>query len=166
MDGLTSIYRFEGVIKKAIQSLKYKYATEIVRELCGYYVPEIKNSAVFSTSQSCLLPIPIHWYRQNNRGFNQSVEVGRVVANEMKWKFEPELLIRNKSSIPQAGLSVKERKKNLRGAFSVSPNILVSQYPSILLFDDVFTTGSTLHEACKVLKRNGVTKVWGMTIAR
>lgn len=168
LDGLTSIYRYEGVIKKAISSLKYKYATEIVQELCGYYVPELDKLAIKNTLKSdfCLIPIPIYWHRQNVRGFNQSEEIGKIIVNKMEWRFETTLLVRIKSVKPQAGLPVEERRKNLCGVFSVSSNILISQYPSIILFDDVFTTGSTLHEAAKVLKRAGVEKVWGMTIAR
>lgn len=167
LDGLISVWKYQGVVKKAITSLKYKYATEIVQELCGYYVPELNKLSVKSVLKNGyhLVPIPIHWHRKNDRGFNQSEEIGSVVAHEMGWKFEPDLLIRIKSTTPQAGLSVEDRRKNLRGVFSVNSNI---KYPvtNILLFDDVFTTGSTLHEACKILKRKGVEKVWGMTIAR
>lgn len=169
LDGLISIFRYEGVIKKSLISLKYKYATEIVQELCGYYVPELNKQSVLSLFSGvyCLVPVPIYWHRQNVRGFNQSEEMGRLFAGKMDWSFDSNLLIRRKSTKPQASLSVSERKKNLRGVFAVSPQYSIFNIPhSILLFDDVFTTGSTLHEACKVLKRVGVVKVWGMTIAR
>jgi predicted amidophosphoribosyltransferase len=100
------------------------------------------------------------------RGFNQSEEIGKLVAREMGWGFVPDLLVKNKSTASQVELSVKERKENLQGVFSLSPNISISECPSIVLFDDVFTTGSTLKEAAKVLRHAGVEKVWGMTIAR
>jgi competence protein ComFC len=89
-----------------------------------------------------------------------------LVAEKMGWKFIPDLLIKKKSTTSQVELSVGERKQNLSGVFSISPNILISQYPNIILFDDVFTTGSTLKEATNVLKRFGVKQVWGMTLAR
>jgi competence protein ComFC len=63
-------------------------------------------------------------------------------------------------------LSVGERRRNLQGVFSFNSKYKLSSIPNILIFDDVFTTGSTLKEAAKVLKRVGVKKVWGLTIAR
>lgn len=166
LDGLISIWEYEGVIRKAILALKYKYSLEAGRELCGKFAEYIKNSSYWVPKSTLLVPIPIHWYRENVRGFNQSIEIGREIAVLMGWKFIPDLLIRTKSTRPQVELSRDARRENLRGVFALSPNILISQYPSILLFDDVFTTGSTLREAAKVLKRAGVEKVWGLTIAR
>ena len=84
----------------------------------------------------------------------------------MGWKFIPDLLIKNRSTTSQVELSVKERKQNLKGVFSLNPSYVLSPNSSILVFDDVFTTGSTLKEAAKVLKHAGIKKVWGMTIAR
>lgn len=167
LDGLCSVWRYEAIIKSALQSLKYKYATEIVQELCGYLVPELNNLTVKSILDNdfYLIPIPIHWYKQNTRGFNQSEEIGKVVADKMGWGFEPNLLIRRRSARPQAGLGVKERKINVRGVFTVNPNYMIPGGKCIL-FDDVFTTGSTLKEACKVLKKCGAARVWGITVAR
>ncbi|MCX6703995.1 MAG: hypothetical protein NTZ07_00965, partial [Candidatus Woesebacteria bacterium] len=117
-----------------------------------------------------LVPIPIHWHRENVRGFNQSEEIGGQVAKQMGWEFNPEILVKIKPTFSQVELSVEQRKQNLKGVFA-----LVSKFhnkvgyslpDSIILFDDVFTTGSTLNEAAKVLKRAGVGKVWGLTIAR
>lgn len=168
LDGLTSIWDYDGVIKKAIMALKYKYSTEVGKELSSLFAQSLKSSnCQFLISNSyALVPIPLHWHRENVRGFNQSVEIGQEVVAKMGWKFIPDLLIKKKPTTPQATLSVADRKQNLEGVFAVSPNISVSLYPSIILFDDVFTTGSTLKEAAKVLKRAGVEKVWGLTIAR
>ena len=169
LDGLCGVWRYGGVIKKAIQALKYKYATEIVQELCGYFVPELAKLSIKNifTTDFAFIPIPIYWHRENVRGFNQSEEIGKIIANKMVWKFDPNLLMRTKSAKPQAGLTVADRKKNLRGVFSVPIHDSSFIIPnSVILFDDVFTTGSTLHEACKILKRNGVEKVWGLTVAR
>jgi predicted amidophosphoribosyltransferase len=84
----------------------------------------------------------------------------------MGWKFIPDLLIKNKSTASQVELKGDDRRQNLHGVFSLNPSYILSTIPNILLFDDVFTTGSTLREAAKVLKRAGVEKVWGLTIAR
>jgi competence protein ComFC len=167
LDGLTSVWKYEGVIKNAILSLKYKYATEIVREICGYYMPELRNLLFVVSSSSILVPIPIYWYKENIRGFNQSADIGKIIARELGWGYNSGLLFRKKSVKPQAGLTVAERKKNLKGVFAIyTQNPTLDLPGSVVLFDDVFTTGSTLHEACKILKKSGVERVWGMTIAR
>ena len=168
LDGLTSIWKYEGVIKKAIWSLKFKYATEVGRELNGYMVEWLKSHTELVPNNYCLMPIPIHWYRENVRGFNQSMLIGKQIAEKMGWEFIPDVLVKKKPTASQVELTVKARKKNLRGAFSVPSNTYLTTHNSqpILVFDDVFTTGSTLHEAAKTLKRAGVEKVWGMTIAR
>ncbi len=164
LDGLTSVWKYEGIIKKAIWALKFKYATEIVQEICGYYADKVKGMTL--PGNMVLVPIPIFWYRENVRGFNQSVLLGKMVADKMDWKFVPDLLVKKRPTASQVELSVMERKQNLRGVFSLNPNYVLSTEYSVLLFDDVFTTGSTLKEAAKILKRAGVKKVWGMTIAR
>jgi ComF family protein len=163
LDGLTSVWDYDGVIKKSIMALKYKYSTEVGKELSNVYIrglsarPDLPKNGI-------LVPIPIHWHRENVRGFNQSIEIGKVVAGKMGWKFAPDLLIKEKSTAPQATLSVADRKQNLKDVFTVDPKFQIPD--SIILFDDVFTTGSTLKEAAKVLKHAGVGKVWGLTIAR
>ena len=165
IDGLTSVWEYEGVIRKAILSLKYKYATEIGNEISDYLIDSLRVKTL--PSVQCLTPIPIYWYRQNTRGFNQSLEIGKRVADSMNLRFIPDLLIKNKSTVSQIELSGEKRRKNLQGSFSLYPHNSSFTTPnSVFLFDDVFTTGSTMMEAAKVLKRSGVEKVWGLTIAR
>jgi len=159
-----SAWKYKGVIRKAIIALKYKYSTEIAKELADLCVKKLY--AIRFSLSAVLVPIPLHWHRKNFRGFNQSEEIGKKVAEEMGWKFIPNLLVRKKSTAPQVQLTVLARRKNLRGVFVLSPNYSLSavRYP-LVLFDDVFTTGSTLYEAMKVLKGAGCKKVWGLTIA-
>lgn len=170
IDGLTSVWVYEGVIRKAIVALKYKYATEIATDLATVSLSSLGHNASFWRHDSyTLVPIPMHWYRQNFRGFNQSQEIGKKVAKEMDWKFLPDLLIRKKLGTPQAGLDAQKRSKNIQGVFALNPSYSSTNltiYPPIFLFDDVWTTGSTMKEAAKVLKRVGVLKVWGLTVAR
>ena len=87
-----------------------------------------------------------------------------MVAIAMNWTFLPDLLIKKQSTLSQVELKGDERRQNLKGAFTL--NLKVQIPDSVLLFDDVFTTGSTIRESGKVLKRAGVKKVWGLTIAR
>lgn len=156
--GPNSIWRYERVVRKAIIALKYKFAIEIADELISYIS--------LPPSKQTLVPIPSHWYKQNLRGFNQSELLGKKLAVKMGWKFIPDLLIKKKSTPPQVGLRGLPRRQNLRGVFAVNSNIPISQYPSILVFDDVVTTGSTIKEAIKVLLAAGAQEVRSLTIAR
>ncbi len=169
IDGLTSIWDYEGVIRKAILALKFKYSTEVGKELSDIFASFLKSTKYLLPTNTTLIPIPIHWHRENVRGFNQSEIIGKLVAQEMGWEFVPDLLVKKKSTTSQVELSVEGRKKNLQGVFSLNHGYSstgLQNSPSVVIFDDVFTTGSTLKEAAKVLKRAGVEKVWGMTIAR
>ncbi len=164
LDGLTSIWQYEGLIRRAILTLKYKYATEVGKEISEYAIASLKHLVIPSVHN--LIPIPTYWLKENVRGFNQSIVLSGNIAEKMRLIFIPDLLIKKVSTLPQAGLSGAKRRKNLKGTFVINPNYVPSTMYSVLIFDDVFTTGSTLFEATKVLKKAGVKKVWGLTIAR
>lgn len=165
LDGLTSIWLYEGAVRKAIISLKYKFAYEIAKELSSYAASLLLKMNF--ERRAVLVPVPIHRLRENWRGFNQAGELGKLIAENLDWKFSPDLLVRKGLSRPQTGLKGVERQKNIRGVFVVNPHYSsFIIHNSFILFDDVWTTGSTLKEAAKVLKRNGAIWVWGLTIAR
>ena len=107
--------------------------------------------------------VPLYWHRQNWRGFNQSEEIGKIIAKKLGWGFDNTLLTRKVSKKPQAKLDREERKTNIKGVFKVS-GVLDKDRP-MLIFDDVWTTGSTVKEATKVLKENGVKRVYCLTLA-
>ncbi len=166
LDGLICLWKYEGVIRKAILALKYKFAFKIAEELGDLSAQKILT--ISHQSSAILIPVPLFKYRQNWRGFNQAEEIGKMIAEKMKWKFTPDLLIRNKNTVSQTELSKEKRGENVRGIFSINPKYqpLSIKHHSLILFDDVWTTGSTLKEAGKVLKRKGFKKVWGLTLAR
>lgn len=165
LNRLISIWEYERVIRKAILALKYKFVYRIAEELADSSTGEIKEKC--NLKDACLIPIPLHWHRQNWRGFNQSEEVGKLIVKGMNWYFVPNLLIRKSSNPPQAELGRHERLKNVKNAFSLNPKYskFLNQ-KQIILFDDVWTTGSTMNEAARVLKKNKAKEVWGITIAR
>ncbi len=160
-----SIFRYEGVVRKAIIALKYKYSTEIAKELANICVTNLHLMS-FTKKNYLLVPIPLHWQRQNIRGFNQAEEVGELVTKGMNWKYEPNLLIKKISTKPQVGLKSATRHENLKDVFSLNPECPIPKNYSFILFDDVATTGSTLREAAKVLKHAGMKNILGLTIAR
>lgn len=166
--GNFSLYEYEGVIRKAIISLKYKFAFGIVDELVEACLLILRNHEpqFLNLKSIVLVPIPLYRQRENWRGFNQSEIIGKKIADSMNWKFVSNFLIRSKNTKSQVGLKGLARHQNLRGVFSINPNSVLSTKYSVLLFDDVYTTGSTIKEAKKVLNKAGFRNVFSLTIAR
>lgn len=166
MDGVTSIWRHEGAVRRAILALKYKFATEIVGELSKIASDALLKYNIFVPKTELLVPIPMFWYRENFRGFNQSLELGKRIAESWGVDFEAKLLVKKKDTGSQTQLSGEGRRKNLTKSFEVNKSYQGKLPKSVILFDDVFTTGSTLNEASNVLKKAGAEYVWGLTLSR
>lgn len=170
--GLTAIWVYEGVPRKLILKLKYRYVAQAAESLAAAAVDFFEGyersslqSPDWQKEKFLLVPIPLHWTRKNWRGFNHSEEIGRLMAGLMGWQAAP-LLLRKKRTLSQVGLKEKQRKENIQDAFTLSPNASALPRSSVLLFDDVWTTGATMMEATKVLKKAGFRRVWCLTLAR
>jgi ComF family protein len=167
LDGLVSVWKYQKVVRKAILGLKYKFATDVTKELVNHLENFLKENGYGFTSDWVLIPIPLHRLRKNWRGFNQVEEIGKLLSEKMKWNYNDDLLIRSEKRIPQTDLKGEQRKLNVQGVFSLNSNYsLLTTHNSLLIFDDVYTTGSTIKEAAKVLKKAGAKKVWGLTITK
>lgn len=111
----------------------------------------------------CIIPVPLHIDRLRERGFNQALELARIITKQLKIPIDYSLCRRNKATPFQSGLSAKERKKNLKNAFYVTKP---HHYKHVAIFDDVVTTGSTVNELAKQLKRSGVKMIEVWALAR
>jgi ComF family protein len=167
LDGLVSVWEYKGVTKKLIKAFKFRFAKDVSDDISKQVVKYIQDQINALPKTAYLVPIPLHKKRQNWRGFNQAEVLAKEISENTKWRLIPNLLIRVKQTKPQADLTEEERKVNVRGIFNLNPKYQIqnSKYPYILI-DDVYTTGSTIREACKVLKRNGAKLVWGLTVAK
>lgn len=162
LDG-TSLFQYSGIIKTAIQTLKYQFLRNIETELeelmdRGLVEEELKE---FLKLKPLVQPMPLFWRRQNWRGFNQAEIIAKIIAK----KFNLELidcLERVKQTKPQADLKRKERLANVKDIFKVK----LKPAGAVLVVDDVWTTGATMSEAMKTLRQAGVKQVWGLTLAR
>jgi len=113
-----------------------------------------------------IVPVPLHIDRFRNRGFNQAVILGRVLAKTTGKEFLVEALVRAKhSDRHRGGMDALARQKSVSGVFEVrKPRLIVGK--SVLLVDDVLTTGSTASECASVLKSAGANSVCVLTLAR
>jgi ComF family protein len=173
LDGNFSFFAFEGVIKSAIHKLKYQLVTDLEKELWELIEQELQKNDLSRTKLELFLkkekptvvPVPLFWYRQNKRGFNQASFLGEKMAQHYFLPFSDKILIRRKNVISQTNLNREKREENVKDIFTISGRI--SKIPkNILLVDDVWTTGSTMKEAAKILKKSGAIKIWAITIAR
>jgi len=133
LDGLTSFFVYDGPIKKAIKLLKYKFVTDLAKDLVSF---SLKRSDLLGGQTSernpekiVLTPVPLHWLRLNWRGFNQSELLGKMISARLGARFIPDLLIRKKFTKPQVELKGRERKENIAGAFSINPCYLKVNQP-------------------------------------
>jgi ComF family protein len=116
-------------------------------------------------SADLIIPVPLHRSRERERGFNQAFELSRQFSRLTRIPLPTRLLVRTRPTKVQAGLSRRERRINLRGAFEVSRSRVLED-KTVLLIDDVFTTGATLNECAKILKENGALRINVLTLAR
>ncbi len=158
------------LIKKLIWAFKYEGVKELAFDLANlilahFQLLEKKPLFLKNPQDYLILPIPLTKERLKRRGFNQSAELAKVLAESLKIPLETEVLLKTKETFPQAILSEKEREENVKGVFAVEQKEKIFQ-KKILLVDDIFTTGATMKEAAKKLKEVGAKKVIGIVVAR
>lgn len=112
-----------------------------------------------------LIPIPLEKRRLKWRGFNQAQELAKHLSEFLNIPLVCDALIKEQKTLPQVKLSDEERRKNISGSFSCKNQEKILE-KKILLIDDIYTTGSTMKESAKVLKKSGAKKIIGITIAR
>ena len=112
-----------------------------------------------------LIPVPLHPQRLREREYNQSLLLANGLSHHLQIPLLLSCLIRVKPTVPQTSLSKKERLNNLHRAFAVDHAFRIKDQ-RILLIDDVLTTGTTLHECAKTLRKAGSGTVYGLTLAR
>lgn len=170
LDGLTSFFRYEGIVKKAIKSIKYRYTYDVTHELIQC-IPssslEFFHTSCFINLNSKFVPIPLHTSRFNFRGFNQAEIIAGALGKRLNIPVHASVLVRTKKTIPQVEMKDKDKRlANMNHVFSVKNSQSVIRNCPILLVDDVFTTGATLRSAASVLKHAGFPHVWGVTLAQ
>jgi len=157
-------YLFEGSLMTAIH--KYKYGPKSF--LADYLGPLLAHFAErwgVTSDDFLAMPVPLHLKRLRQRGFNQSLLLARHVADRLQCELDFLSLRRVRYTLPQTGLGKDARRKNVRGAFHLKdPEIVKGK--TVLLVDDVATTGNTLNECSRVLKKAGCNEVFGLVLAR
>lgn len=162
LDGLMAIFDYKNeAVRKLVEAVKFGFNQELVAiVLSGWKKPRNWGKKVV------LVPVPLHRYRENWRGFNQAEVFAKVVGGE---KMEiVKVLVRIKATAQQANIRKRrERSENIKGSFQIREGMGKElKNKKVILIDDVFTSGATMRECTKELKKVGVGQVWGLVLAR
>jgi ComF family protein len=156
----------EKIAREMIHIYKYGRAREMGPLCAEFLAAFVQQWRVPLSRTMTIMPIPLHSRRLRERGFNQSEEIGKRVAEILGLAYRDDVLRRTSYARSQVACAdFRERKKNIAGVFSAreAPEI---QHKTIVLIDDVATSRSTMDEAGRVLKNAGIKSVWGAVIAR
>lgn len=157
-------------IKNLIHNFKYEFIKSIGPELAYFQIQTLKNSSIYQfileNPQNFLITaVPLHKKRLAWRGFNQSEILAKEISQKLNIKLFSELK-RIKNTKPQIDMADhKEREQNIKEAFICKNNKKIKN-KTIILVDDMITTGATMEECAKILKKSGAKEIWGLTIAK
>lgn len=154
------ICEYKDILRDVI--LKYKNGAKYIAKPLATIVDKYFDN--LKISYDMIVPMPIHPHRRKQRGFNQSQLLLMELAKHNE-KIREDIIIRSKDTPHQTGLNRENRKSNLQGAFSVLDKKEIKG-KTIIVFDDIYTTGSSMQECAKTLKDNGADKVFGVCLAR
>ncbi len=163
-DRARSSVLYDDRARQLVQGLKFADRTELAPWMARWM---IRAADDLDMENSVVLPVPLHKRRLFVRRYNQSAELARNIAAICGMTYAPELLIRFRATRQQVGLGVKERQKNVNGAFRVPAGMGIHiKGKSIILVDDVYTTGATLEACARALRRAGASQISCLTFAR
>lgn len=148
-----------GPVRELIHEFKYDKLTELANVLGKVLVFAARRNGLENVT---VVPVPLHPKRLSERGFNQAQLLGKRVARDTSWPLS-NLLCRSRATKTQTNLTREQRRTNVSGAFVCRGDVAGKD---ILLVDDVITTGATLEECAKVLKRAGARRVQALVVAR
>lgn len=155
-----SAFVYAQPLEWMIQQLKFNAKMAFGNLLGQLAIPFLP---VLDEMPDCIIPVPLHPKRQRQRGYNQAYELVKPLARHLNIPIDNKSCRRQKHTSAQSDLDAKHRKKNIRNAFQFENT---SRYNHVIVFDDVITTGSTISELVKEIKRQEVKRVDVWSLAR
>ena len=155
-----TLFRYSYPVDHMIRAFKYRNDLAQGRVLGSLLARE---RSIFASTMDMLLPVPLSERRYAERGYNQARELGRWLQRELQVPLRCNVLLRTPHTEEQARLGQRERRRNVRGAFTVMQPVKGAR---IALLDDVITTGCTVNEAARVLRKAGASEVHVWAVAR
>jgi len=169
-DGARAVGLHTATLREAVLRFKFRGRRRLAEPLAELLAERISSeqsqlAGLPWGSLTGVVPVVLHPRRRSWRGFDQAALLSRRLAKLADLPCREQVLVRSKDTTPQIGLTPTQRRNNMKDAFAVpQPEMVAGE--SLLLIDDVYTTGSTLNEAARVLRRSGAESVWALTITR
>lgn len=157
-------FHYQPPIDHFITQLKFRQKLITADILAKIYLPYLKKYYLANPPwPEIVFPIPLHRQRLRERGFNQTLEIIKILQKESNFKIDYQNCERLKPTLSQANLNAKKRKQNMKDAFVLKKNI---NYQHIAIFDDVITTTNTIRSFIKIFKKTSVKRIDIWAIAR
>lgn len=157
IDGGASVWVYTKEMAESVAMYKYHGKREFARFYVEKSVERCKNW-IRSRNPDCITAVPLNRRKLKMRGFNQALLLARGMGKALDIPVDGRLLVRTRYTEPQKSLDPGQRMRNLQKAFGPGENI--HKYKSVLLVDDIYTTGSTMKICSEILKQNGIEHVW------
>lgn len=158
------IFQYEGIIRKLIIDYKFNEKSYLYKTFVNFL---LKNKKFFEILKSydTIIPVPISKKRKKDRGYNQSTLIAREISKRLKIELNTSCLYKNKDIVAQSTLNREEREQNIKGVYELR-NVKELEKKKILLIDDIYTTGSTLNECSKILRKANPKVITCLTMAK
>ena len=156
-----SVFVYEGKLRESVLRMKFHNRRIYIR----FYAAAMAGGAgewIRSISPGCLIPVPMHKRKRKERGFDPCALITENLSDRTGIPAVYDRLVRIRRTNPQNGLDAMQRRSNLKGAIEVAGDAPVKE--PVLLIDDIYTTGATIDECCRALKRKGVKEIYFLTL--
>lgn len=161
-DRTVALYRYAPPVDHFIRALKFHRELGLARLLGERLATRLSEIPAYP---DLLIPVPLHAARLRTRGYNQALEIARVVSRRLDIPLDAHLLKRTRATAPQSNLPLAGRRKNMKGAFAVRDHSSLAG-KHVALLDDVMTSGNTVHAAAQTLRKAGAREVEVWVVAR
>ena len=161
------LFRYEGIIRSKIISYKFDDKPYLYKTFCEIFVKN-KKVCEFIKNYDIIISVPMYKKKKNQRGYNQSELIAKEIAKKIEnIEYRNDILLKIKNTARQSSLNKEQRKENIKNAYLIkSSNKEYILNKNILIFDDIYTTGSTANECARTLKEAGTKNIAILTIAK
>lgn len=161
---LIYFFNYNGIIRDTILNYKFKDKSYIYKTISNFLLKDEKIFEILKTYDT-IIPVPISKKRQKERGYNQSYLIAKEIAKRTELKLNNQCLFKVKNVVEQSKLNRKERIKNIQNVYCLKNENKIKN-KSILLIDDIYTTGSTVNECCKIINKAKPNKIGVLVVAK
>lgn len=160
------MFKYEKDIREYILKYKFNEKSYMYKSFAKLMCEDKVFMQELSSKIDVIVSVPVHKKRFKVRGYNQSSLIAKEIAKLLKIDYHENVLIKDKNIVAQSSLEKLDRVRNIKDAFALGKNADLIKEKNVLLIDDVFTTGATVNECCRLLKKQGASYVIVATIAK